>query len=117
MAKLVRAISDMGGVVISVIDSTDIVKRMEEIHETSAVVSAALGRLLTASQLMASNLKSVDDSITLRIKADGPIGLLTVGCDGRGNCKGYVENNIVELALRPDGKLDVGSAVDRKSVV
>ena len=113
MAKLVRAISDMGGVVISVIDSTDIVKRMEEIHETSAVVSAALGRLLTASQLMASNLKSVDDSITLRIKADGPIGLLTVGCDGRGNCKGYVENNIVELALRPDGKLDVGSAVGR----
>ena len=113
MAKLVRAISDMGGVVISVIDSTDIVKRMEEIHQTSAVVSAALGRFLTASQLMAANLKSVNDSITLRIKADGPIGLLTVGCDGRGNCKGYVENNIVELPLRADGKLDVGGAVGK----
>ena len=113
MAKIIRAISDMGGVVITVIDSTDIVKRMEEIHQTSAVVSAALGRFLTASQLMAANLKSVDDSITLRIKADGPIGLLTVGCDGRGNCKGYVENNIVELPLRADGKLDVGGAVGR----
>ena len=43
MAKIVRAISDMGGVVITVIDSTDIVKRMEEIHQTSAVVSAAFG--------------------------------------------------------------------------
>ncbi len=113
MAKIIRAISDMGGVVITVIDSTDIVKRMEEIHQTSAVVSAALGRFLTASQLMAANLKSVDDSITLRIKADGPIGLLTVGCDGRGNCKGYVENNIVELPLRADGKLDVGGAVGK----
>ncbi len=113
MAKLVRAISDMGGVVVSVIESTDIVKRMEEIHETSAVVTAALGRLLTASQLMASNLKHVDDSITLRIKADGPIGLLTVGCDGRGNCKGYVENNIVEIPLKAPGKLDVGSAVGK----
>ena len=113
MAKIIRAISDMGGVVITVIDSTDIVKRMEEIHQTSAVVSAALGRFLTVSQLMAANLKSVDDSITLRIKADGPIGLLTVGCDGRGNCKGYVENNIVELPLRADGKLDVGGAVGR----
>lgn len=113
MAKIIRAISDMGGVVITVIDSTDIVKRMEEIHETSAVVSAALGRLLTASQLMAANLKSVDDSITLRIKADGPIGLLTVGCDGRGNCKGFVENNVVELPLRADGKLDVGGAVGK----
>lgn len=113
MAKLVRAISDMGGVVISVIESTDIVKRMEEIHQTSAVVSAALGRLLTASQLMASNLKHVDDSITLRIKADGPIGLLTVGCDGRGNCKGFVENNIVEVPLKAPGKLDVGAAVGK----
>ncbi len=113
MAKIIRAISDMGGVVITVIDSTDIVKRMEEIHETSAVVSAALGRLLTASQLMAANLKSVDDSITLRIKADGPAGLLTVGCDGRGNCKGFVENNVVELPLRADGKLDVGGAVGK----
>jgi len=113
MARLVRAISDMGGVVISVIDSTDIVKRMEEIHQTSAVVSAALGRLLTASQLMASNLKHVDDSITIRIKADGPIGLMTVGCDGRGNCKGFVENNIVEVPLKAPGKLDVGAAVGK----
>ena len=113
MAKIIRAISDMGGVVITVIESTDIVKKMEEIHETSAVVSAAFGRLLTASQLMAANLKHVDDSITLRIKADGPIGLLTVGCDGRGNCKGYVENNVVELPLRADGKLDVGGAVGK----
>ena len=103
----------MGGVVISAIDSTDIVKRMEEIHKTSAVVSAALGRMLTASQLMASTLKSASDTITLRIKADGPIGLITVACDGRGHCKGYVENNVVEIPLRRDGKLDVGSAVGR----
>ena len=113
MSKMVRAISDMGGVVISAIDSTDIVKRMEEIHKTSAVVSAALGRMLTASQLMASTLKRASDTITLRIKADGPIGLITVACDGRGHCKGYVENNVVEIPLRRDGKLDVGSAVGR----
>ena len=113
MSKLVRAISDMGGVVISAIDSTDIVKRMEEIHKPSAVVSAALGRMLTASQLMASTLKSSQDSITLRIKADGPIGLITVACDGEGHCKGYAENNIVEIPLRSDGKLDVGTAVGK----
>lgn len=113
MSKLVRAISDMGGVVISVIDSTDIVRRMEQIHQPSAVVSAALGRMLTASQLMASTLKNDTDSITLRIKADGPIGLITVACNGKGECKGFVENNIVEIPLRSDGKLDVGTAVGR----
>ena len=113
MAKLVRAISEMGGVVIAALDSTDIVNEMERIHKPSAVVSAALGRLLTASQLMGAMLKSRDDSITLRIKADGPIGLMTVACDGAGNCKGFVQNNIVEIPLRPDGKLDVGSAVGK----
>ncbi|MEG1782814.1 MAG: Hsp33 family molecular chaperone HslO [Oscillospiraceae bacterium] len=113
MAKLIRAISDMGGVMISVIDSTDIVARMEEIHKTSAVVSAALGRMLTASQLMASTLKSGEDTVTLRIKADGPVGLLTVSCSGAGNCKGFAENNIVEIPLRTDGKLDVGGAVGK----
>ena len=113
MAKLVRAISDMGGVVIAALDSTDIVNEMERIHKTSAVVSAALGRLLTASQLMGAMLKSRDDSVTLRIKADGPIGNITVGCDGVGNCKGYVQNPVVEIPLRADGKLDVGSAVGK----
>ncbi len=113
MAKMTRAISEMGGIVISVIDSTEIVAKMENIHTTSAVVSAAFGRLLTASQLMASTLKNENDSVTLRIKADGPIGLLTVACNAKGECKGYVENNIVELPLRSDGKLDVGSAVGK----
>lgn len=113
MAKLVRAISDMGGVVIAALDSTDIVSEMERIHKPSAVVSAALGRLLTASQLMGAMLKSRDDSVTLRIKADGPIGGLTVGCDGVGNCKGFAQNNIVEIPLRADGKLDVGTAVGK----
>lgn len=117
MAKLVRAISEMGGVVISALDSTDIVYEMERIHKTSAVVTAALGRMLTASQLMASTLKSTKDTITLRIKADGPIGLITVACDGEGNCKGFVENNIVEIPLRSDGKLNVGGAVGKNGTL
>jgi molecular chaperone Hsp33 len=114
MARMLRAISEMGGVVISVIDSTDIVRRMEQIHKTSRVVSAALGRLLTRSELMASTLKSSTDSITLRVKGNGPAGLLTVACNGKGDCKGYVENNIVEIPLRSDGKLDVGGAVGKE---
>ncbi len=113
MAKLVRAISDMGGVVVSVIDSTEITREMEKMHVTSAVTSAALGRLLTASQLMASTLKSEDATITLRIKADGPSGLLVAASDAKGNCKGYVQNPVVEIPLREDGKLDVGNAVGK----
>ena len=111
MAKLVRAISENGGMVLSILDSTDIVSEMERIHHPSAVVSAALGRLLTGSLLMAATLKNEKDSITVRVKGDGPAGILLVVADGKGNVKGYAENPLVELPARADGKLDVGGAV------
>ena len=113
MSKLIRAISENGGAVVSILDSTAIVAEMERLHHPSAVVSAALGRLVTGAVLMAANLKSGDDSLTLRVKGDGPAGLLLAVADGRGNVKGYVENPIVELPPRGDGKLDVGGAVGR----
>ncbi len=113
MSKLIRAISENGGAVVSILDSTAIVAEMERLHHPSAVVSAALGRLVTGAVLMAANLKSGDDSLTLRVKGDGPAGLLLAVADGRGNVKGYVENPIVELPPREDGKLDVGGAVGR----
>ena len=111
MNNLVRMISEDGGVSVVAVDSTEIVQTMENLHETSAVVSAALGRLLTAAAMMGSNLKHQDDSLTLRIDGSGPIGPLVVVSDGHGNVRGYASNPVVELPLRADGKLDVGSAV------
>lgn len=67
MGKLIRCISEDGTLTIMAADTTDIVNRAQEIHGTSAVVSAALGRLLTAASLMGSALKGADDSVTLRI--------------------------------------------------
>ena len=111
MARLIRAISENGGVVFSAIDSTAIVSEMEKIHQTSAVTSAALGRLLTAGALMGAMLKSPENSITLRVQGGGPAGLLLVVADGAGHVKGMVEYPVVEIPLRQDGKLDVGFAV------
>ena len=111
MAKLVRAISENGGMVLSILDSTDIVSEMEQIHHPSAVVSAALGRLLTGGLLMAATLKNEKDSITVRVKGGGPVGSLLAVADGKGNVKGYAENPLVEMPARTDGKLDVGGAV------
>ncbi|MBQ6543073.1 MAG: Hsp33 family molecular chaperone HslO, partial [Clostridia bacterium] len=66
MAKTVRMISNDGAVSVIAVDSTDIVAYMERIHCTSAVTSAALGRLLTAASMMGSQLKDEKDSLTLR---------------------------------------------------
>lgn len=111
MSELIRCISNDGLVAVSVINSTDIAAKAEQIHNTSAVVTAALGRLLTAASLMGVQLKSAEQSITLRISGDGPIGSLVAVTDGLGNVRGYADNTLVELPLNSVGKLDVGGAV------
>lgn len=111
--NLLRGISENGGVVFYGVDSTNIVREMERVHKTSAVTTAALGRLLTAASMMGMMLKSRQDSITLQIKGGGPAGRLLAVSDGSGNVKGYVQNPVVELPPRSDGHLDVGTAVGR----
>ena len=111
MGKITRAISRDGGVVMSFIDSTDIVRRAEQIHTTSATVTAALGRTLTAASLMGYGLKGDETSLTLRIKGDGPVGSIVAVSDPLGNVRGSVGNPIVELPLNSAGHLDVGGAV------
>ncbi len=113
MAKLIRCISENGGVLVTAIDSTEIVEEMVCIHHTSPVCSAALGRLVTGACLMGANLKSTQDSLTLRIKGDGPIHSLIAVASGGVDVKGCIGDPTVELPLRADGKLDVGGAVGR----
>lgn len=109
--NLLRGISENGGIVFYGVDSTDIVREMERVHKTSAVTTAALGRLLTAAAMMGAMLKSRADSMTLQIKGGGPAGRLMAVVDGDGHLKGYVQNPVVELPPREDGHLDVGGAV------
>lgn len=111
MDKLIRCISTDGTLVIIAAETTDMVERAQEIHETSAVTSAALGRLLTASSLMGSMLKGADDSITLRMNGGGPAGTIIAVSDSDGNARGYVTNPVVEIPLNAKGKLDVAGAV------
>lgn len=117
MGKLVRTISENGGIIALAIDSTDIVSKMERTHRTSAVVTAALGRLLTAASLMGSMLKAQDDSITLRINGGGPAGSLIAVTDYMGNVRGYVAQPIVEIPLNKFGKLDVSGAVGKEGML
>jgi molecular chaperone Hsp33 len=111
MSIIKRAISADGSVVASAIDATDMVAMIEQYHKPSAVVTAALGRLTIAASLMGYGLKSADESLTLRIDGDGPIGAMVACADDLGNVKCYADNYIVEIPLNAKGKLDVGGAV------
>lgn len=117
MSKIVRAISNDGSVVVSAIDALDIVSRIEQIHQTSAVVTAALGRLSVAASLIGIGLKGGNDSVTVRMNGDGPAGALIAVADSGGNVKAYVSNPIVEIPLNKFGKLDVAGAVGRNGTL
>lgn len=111
MGKMIRTIAHDGSAVCIAIDSTDIVAEMERIHKTSATVTAALGRLITAASIMGSMLKNETDSVTVRLAGGGPTGSLIAVSDSHGNPRGYVANPIVEIPLNRYGKLDVAGAV------
>lgn len=113
MGKSIRCISRDGTLTVMAINSTDIVNRAVEIHETSAVCCAALGRLITAASLMGSVLKGKDDSITLRLNGGGPAGSVIAVSDSDGNVRGYVGQSVVEIPLNAKGKLDVAGAVGK----
>ena len=111
MDKLVRCISVDGTLVMMAAETTDMVEKAQQIHKTSAVTSAALGRLLTASSPMGSMLKGENDSVTLRINGGGPAGTVLAVSDSWGNARGYVTNPVVEIPLNSKGKLDVAGAI------
>lgn len=111
MGKIVRYITEDGSAFVIAADTTDVVSRAEQIHKTSAVTTAALGRLMTACSMMGDMLKGKDDSITLRMNGSGPCGTLLAVSDSLGNTRGYVENPVVEIPLNDKGKLDVRGAV------
>lgn len=110
---LLRAIARDAGIQISAAVTTGLVERARQIHNTTPVATAALGRTLTATAIMGSQLKVDDGSVTVQIKGNGPLGAIVCVGDADGYVRGYLQNPSADLPLRPDGKLAVGAGVGR----
>ncbi|MCF0142012.1 MAG: Hsp33 family molecular chaperone HslO [Parasporobacterium sp.] len=93
------------------IKSTDLVEYARVRHNSSPVITAALGRLLSVGAMMGVMMKGEKDMLTLMMKGDGPSGGLTVTADSHGNVKGYANNPVVIIPCNYAGKLDVGAAI------
>ncbi len=111
MDKLVKGITKDGFMRVYALDATETVNRANLYHKLSPVAAAALGRLISAGLMMGGSLKEEDGTVTLQIKCDGPLNMLVVVANSHGEVKGYVENPIVDIPLKENGKLDVGGAV------
>ncbi len=116
--KIIRCITSDGAVVISAALTSGIVTRAQQIHRTSPVATAALGRLLTGCSIMGAQLKQKDASITLRVNGDdGELGAVIAVSDSMGNVRGYVENPACPTEYYPNGKINVGKAVGKTGVM
>ncbi|MDN5305042.1 MAG: molecular chaperone Hsp33 [Fusobacteriaceae bacterium] len=111
MGKLIRGISKNAR--FMVIDSTDVVQKALEIHNSSPTAIAALGRAVTAALMMGQEIKVDNGSVTIRIDSDGPAKQLIVTSDNKGNVKGYIANDKEVIERKANGKLDVGSYIGK----
>lgn len=108
---IVRAVAADAQIRAFACTTGNLVETARQAHNTSPVVTAALGRLLSAGAMMGSMLKGEKDLLTLQIRGDGPVNGLTVTADAGGNVKGYANVPDVILPANALGKLDVGGAV------
>lgn len=112
-SRITRFITSDGSARLIFGDTTEIVNTAHKIHMTTPTATATLGRALTATSLLGSLMKNETDSLTFHLKGDGPAGTVTCVSDYMGNVRGYLENPMVDLPLKPNGKLDVGGAVGK----
>ena len=96
---------------VCAIDGLQMVRRMRELHNTSRVATAALGRQLMMTSMMGSRLKNADDRLSTIIKGDGYAGSMVCTAMPGGFVKGCVQDAEVELPPTAAGKLDVAGYV------
>lgn len=108
---LVRATAADAQIRAFAVTSRELVEYARAVHDTSPVVTAALGRLMTGALMMGSMLKGEQDILTLQINGDGPVHGLTVTADAAGHVKGYADSPQAMMPPNGAGKLDVGGVI------
>ena len=105
---LVKAYAFDGTVRIYAASTTHLVEEARKIHGTWPAASAALGRILTASLIMGAMYKG-NQTLTIRINGNGPVGEIVTAVNAHGQVKGTIENPGVHFSKKD--KLAVGMAV------
>ncbi len=111
MSKVMTGIDQSGSFRVYLAVTTDLVEEARNIHNTTPLATAGLGRVLTGAGIMGLLLKNESDKLTVLFKGDGPARQILATATQGGDVKGYIANPDVELPLTEAGKLDVGGSL------
>ena len=115
MDRAIKGLAYEGKVSIVAVDTTELAQYIRNLHGLTPTTTALAGRVATITGMMGlTDLKEKEDCITIQINGGGPAGSI-VSVVRRNNEKSlikmYIQNPLVELPLKQNGKLDVGGAV------
>lgn len=113
MNSVLIALDRSGSYRVYLTVSTELVREAAEIHHTTPLASAGLGRVLTAAGLMGIMMKNESDTLTINFRGDGPAGQILATAHGDGRVKGYIADPYIDLPLNEKGKLDVGGSLGK----
>ncbi|PKM52171.1 MAG: Hsp33 family molecular chaperone HslO [Firmicutes bacterium HGW-Firmicutes-7] len=108
---IIRGMAANNQISVFSVTNKQTIEKARQLHQTSPVATAALGRLMTAAAMMGTQLKGEGDLLTLQIKGSGPIQGIVVTTNAKAEVKGYVYNPDVDIPLNQAGKLDVSEAL------
>ena len=111
MNKVITGMDKSGSFRVYLTISTELVETARQIHNTTPLATAGLGRVLTGTGLMGLLLKNESDKLTVIFKGDGPAKQILATASADGAVKGYIANPDVDLPLNEKGKLDVGGSL------
>ena len=114
---MVRGTAADGDLMYFSVDSTKLVAEAGKIHGLSPLSTVVLGRTLTAAALMGQELKGDNETVTVRIKGNGPAGTVLAVSNSCSEVKGYIDNTELELPPNAEGKFDVAGAVGREGTL
>lgn len=108
---LVKSLAFDGQIRAYAVDATETVSKAQKLHDTWSAASAALGRSLIGTLLLASASLQGDEKMTVKINGNGPVGGIVVDGNANGTVKGYVQHPHIHLPLNDKHKIDVKGAV------
>ena len=71
--EIIKFLAYNGKISVVCINSTEMVEKARKTHDLSPVTTAAFGRMLTMTAIMANEMKNAKDKITIQIKGNGHI--------------------------------------------